>query len=423
MKAHNYSLIALLLGSAGCQLIGGIEKAEYDPNWEDTAGDGDSSSGDGDSNSGDGDSSSGDGDSNSGDGDGDEQLDVPGLRGAKFSRDSCSTDIDLSATNFKSCLYRISCEPDVPTFTLGSCLTFDYLHSYPAEACSQGASSCEDIYECIHRSPKTSAHESACADSSEIYLVYGEVCEGTCTGTCDYGTCDGITSYGDACDGECLGECVGTCSPADYKKWACDGDWAVDCSDGGLSYNCATRNAVCGEALATSSVDDGGCIPSSMDEITCEAGENSDARCSGSTFYWCADGEVWGLDCDAACVEGEDGAYCSLASETCSASAASCKGDTIEFCDADLLYSEHSCAENGLKCVATDGGGVDCVADGCDSSSCTETCIDGTTLQFCVGGAEIEVDCTEYGFDSCETFDSGYGDSARCVLGAAASGL
>jgi hypothetical protein len=124
---------------------------------------------------------------------------------------------------------------------------------------------------------------------------------------------------------------------------------------------------------------------------------------------------VWGIECEQACVDGINGSYCSLTSETCSdPGTSSCSGESIDFCNDDGMLFVHECDRNGLTC---DDSTADCVADGCSSSGCTERCVDEHVVEFCVGGAQIQLDCTEYGFAGCvEQSDGDYG-LARCTFG------
>lgn len=415
-------LLLSVLSTFGCQAILGIEKAEHDPSL--TSGDGDDTNtpGDGDGDetttaTGDGDTTAGDGDETTtatGDGDGDTPIAVDGVPGAYFAADSCSTDVDVSASDLISCLYRVSCDPGAPPFSVTSCITFDYVHASPAEACSDGVTSCAEVYACIHRAPATSDQLASCDENIH--------CDGKCTGTCD-GYCDYTYEYNGTtvCDGYCDGTCTGSCD--DYavsKKWSCDGDYAINCSNAGPTIDCGGLGASCGESLTSSSSADGGCAPNSPGataQEACAAGDDATPHCDGDQYYWCANGTVWGVECEYGCIEADDGAYCGSSAETCDAPGTStCSGDDLHFCNDDSRLFVHACDRNGLGCSED---GTDCVAEGCSSSACTEGCVDDHTLTVCVGGAQLQIDCTEYGFDGCveETY-SEY-QFARCSLGSA----
>jgi len=414
-------LLLSVLSTMGCQAILGIEKAEHDPSL--TSGDGDDTStpGDGDGDDtdvpgdGDGDTAvTGDGDTTAvgdGDGDGDEPVPVAGVPGAYFAAESCSTEVDVSAEDLISCLYRVSCDPTTPLFSITSCITFDYMHASTAEACSNGVTSCSEVYACIHRAPSTSDQLASCEENIH--------CDGICTGTCD-GYCDytyeseGYT----LCDGSCDGTCVGLCDDSVVsKKWSCDGDEAINCSSAGPTLDCAGLGGSCRESLTSSPSADGGCLPNSVGDAAqeaCAAGDDATPHCDGDLYYWCADGTVWGAQCEYGCVEGTSGAYCANTTETCDALGTStCSGDDLHFCNQDGGLFVHACGQNDLSCDDENG---DCVADGCSSSACTEGCLDDQTLTVCIGGAQIEIDCTQYGFNGCveETY-SGY-PYARCSL-------
>ncbi len=445
-KLPKHSWLPLVLAlTGGCQLLAGIEKAEYDPDWDadtksgssesgsTTQGDGDQSSGDGDRTSaGDGDttessgggSSTGDdtdtdtdpgtsGNTDTGSTGGDDLDPVPGLKSVWFSDETCSTELALQQADLDSCLYRVSCDPDTPTTGISACLTFDILRAYPTETCSVGASSCEDIYQCLGRRPLTDKDRGACAARDAWSEVDGEPCEGYCSGTCD-----GHCSYYDE-GGECFDTCTGNCTgrcwiPTEELKWACSDDWAVNCGSGTkTSYDCAAFAAACEEATWSDAKNAGSCKPSEAKSFDCAESTSAYQCADESTLYWCDSlGEAWGFDCPGTCTEGPNGAFCALGNETCNdTNTVGCSGDVLEFCDENGFASSHDCTLTGLNC---DGG--DCIASGCDSSYCEESCEDGHLLHFCVGGAEVQLDCLDYGFEGCQQWsDTDVEPRARCV--------
>ncbi len=252
----------------------------------------------------------------------------------------------------RGCILRASCDP-WGGYTISSCLTYARQARTVPEACTFAATDCATIDSCIGR------------------------------GYVDQTLCDGVTS-----------------------SWTCTGDTAYNCSSTAYQFDCAAVGSTCVPFLEGATTT--GMPPCKVDDVACSepAGE---FHCSDNTLYECIDGVRYGWDCGtrtSTCVEADYGdAYCRESQTTCDTPGEStCDGSTLSSCADDGMLIMSDCAIGNLTCLVEDY----CVAPGCtttDVDNCTEGCI-GTALSLCVGGARVEVDCTEYGYASCSTFDS-----------------
>lgn len=288
--------------------------------------------------------------------------------------DSCAAaDLFLNQELIRSCLYRVSCDPLIPSFAVSECVSFDVLGSLPNERCSQGAQSCLDITECIHRT----------------WLSQG-VAEQICSAT--------------------------------SSEWACyEGSVAVRCGSA-LPYaiDCSAWGALCSPHDSLTSPHVWGCAPPAAP--TCTAAQEGSWFCSGTELYTCLGGAAQGYDCASQnldCFAPEPGiAYCADTDAVCSLpETASCSGSTAQLCSYDYLRTDYNCATSELSCEVEDGHIAHCLAPGCGiEDACTETCVDSETLQFCVGNSPVHVNCTKLGFSSCMTEEgTSRGNYARCV--------
>jgi hypothetical protein len=112
----------------------------------------------------------------------------------------------------------------------------------------------------------------------------------------------------------------------------------------------------------------------------------------------------WGGTCVAADADGGADGGCSYDTTACASPGATCAQNAVLSCDGTGRQTKYDCSAMGLQC-STDGVGYHCLAPGCEASdeaSCAESCeADGITLDLCIGGAPMAIDCTSYGFARC----------------------
>jgi hypothetical protein len=252
----------------------------------------------------------------------------------------------------RGCLLRISCDPLLPYYSMSECVSYAYQLANPQELCTYGATSCADIEQCLGR---RMVDPDSCAHSS------GWECYG------DQAVLCGVTV-----------------------------PYATDCTNGGTS--CYMPPSFPGEGSRAPCLADGG---------TCSDAPGA-VHCDGNILYECIDGSRYGRDCAAAgstCVEEVSGEATCIDSTTACATPDSveCNGNVLTYCGSSGLRSVLDCSTAGLTCESS-GTYADCVAPGCglqDVSDCTESC-DGAVLRYCIGGAQAQVDCSEFGFSTCE---------------------
>lgn len=268
---------------------------------------------------------------------------------------ACGDVVEPAQGLVQACVVGNSCDPLVPVHTISFCITYD-----TPSSCVKGASTCGEIADCYKR---TWEPDSAC--------------------------------------------------PANEPGWRCDGDTAVYCGgDRPWSVDCAGLGGTC---LLYSSADTDSYWPChlSLSELAACTGTAGDTSCSGSKRYTCIGGVSYGVDCAAvglSCNAGETpgSAYCGSSSSTCASPKTSvCKNNAVQLCGSSGYSFTYSCTAGGGTC--TTDGAIDwyCPAPGCspaDESSCTESCVDATTMSVCVGGAPYSINCTDYGFAECVTY-------------------
>jgi hypothetical protein len=261
---------------------------------------------------------------------------------------SCGDEVTPTAARVRTCVYAMSCNPLVPFTTISSCLTYGLYF-----ACNEGATSCADVEACsgIAREP-----DSACTS--------GE------TG------------------------------------WKCDGDIAVRCDAPFYSVDCGHLGGTC-DLFESTLVEDYR-FPCKLEApSSCSPDDPTSYSCSGSNSVSCVDGKPYGMDCTAwggDCIESTPGdAGCSTTTADCDdLGTSTCVGNSLHYCDTDGRLGIYDCSPSGATCQV-DGGY--CLSPGCTADyPCTESCVDGTHLEACVGGAPYQIDCTAYGFKSCITY-------------------
>ncbi len=340
----------LFVSSAGCNQILGIKEAQLATETGGSGGSGGSGNGGSGGSTSDGGGSSG---GSSGDGGG-------GTGGSTPTSCESIPVASLPAELVAGCVYRASCDP-LGTYTISYCLSYGTQTLTTVEACTYGATSCTWVDECLERGyiEKAAANEF--------------------------------------------------CDPS-VSDWACDGNFAVYCggSDYAFNIDCSALGGTC-TPYPLGATDSGiaACALNDTNGGGCEdpAGE---FHCEGNVRYECIGGIKYGGDCtasDATCVESEQGgdAYCLDSTTSCENRGASvCSDSTLNSCLQDGYSVAFDCAAAGLSC-AEEGY---CLAPGCtsdDADACVESC-SGTSLQVCVGGSPMLIDCNTLGFEGCTTW-------------------
>jgi hypothetical protein len=257
----------------------------------------------------------------------------------------------------KTCLLTISCDPYFFQENISGCITHDYLESSSSFGCLKNLTSCTDFNNC-----------------------WGE-------------------------ENATLADCPNTGAAA-----SCDANnRAINCNDraSGAVRNCAKLGGTCATYTDPNNHQ---MAADCLVNPTCSETDGAD-HCLGNSDYICVGGQGFGQNCssiNATCTNVNGSGGCFFANPGCSTPGYSCtnSGATLAWCsDANQAF-DLGCARGGLSCaVDQDSGTGYCLAPGCDISaatSCSESCgTDGKTINVCVGGAPLAIDCTQYGFTKC----------------------
>jgi len=278
----------------------------------------------------------------------------------------CNPFIEASEARVVGCMFRVSCDPFLPPYTMSQCVSMAWQDSAASEACTAGAQNCGDIDACIGR------------------------------------------RY----------EPVEACAGGSGSGWMCDdtGDRAINCaSNGQYSVDCELFGGTCLPHTSTSVPTAYGCQTNSPPTCPTDAVDGY-YYCDGSQRYTCIDGEPRGVDCagiSSDCVVYGTGiAFCSDRTEECdNAGTIGCDGDVVDLCDGDGYRARYDCSIEGLECGEdTENSFIECLADGCQTATeCTEGCEGGATMRYCLGGTPRYLDCTDYGYDGCAEDELGEG--------------
>jgi hypothetical protein len=297
-------------------------------------------------------------------------TDAAPMVGCPFDAGGLSTSAAAFQKLVNACVLAVTCDPLFFPVTVSECITTDYLNTHFATKCLAGITSCNDYYACQGARITTL---SECLAASNSFT--------------DTGSCNGAV--------------------------------ATFCFSDGNGYvsNCATLGGTCTvfhETTYTSSTPDtgAGCkiLPSCSDPT------DGSTHCSGSNAYTCIATDtttniaIATESCAAGstCSTETNGVTACLATTTaCSDAGTSCAGDNLTTCESTssgLHQYTNACSAAGLTCTPSSGGTpASCTSPGCPTSGCTESCLDSTHLQACLGGASIIVDCTALGFNYCDT--------------------
>jgi hypothetical protein len=292
---------------------------------------------------------------------------------------TCGSTIPSSDPDFQklvaTCVEAVNCDPGVFSVNTSDCITKNYLRAIPSVACL-----------------------STTVDTSGTCAAYYG-CQGDRTALPS--DCVGIFSADDA-TGFCTGNVATTCTGETFY---------------GSVQNCDKLGGTCAVHFdGTEDVADCKVVPTCNDT-------DGNFHCSGNKLYSCADGVGYGKDCsaiDATCVDPGDGtgAACYFNATTCSKSGLTCSGTDVTLCTTMGQQFSYDCSRSGASCDEDDAGAV-CLGAGClppsDDGACTESC-DGATANVCVGGASVAIDCTAYGFTSCDLESEDYADYAFCIF-------
>ncbi len=279
-----------------------------------------------------------------------------GAGGAYTGPVDCNGDpFELNEQVVRSCLLYESCYPYGPDTGVSLCVTLNLQQAFSGRSCTKTAETCADVLDCTGAGFVDENAPVTCSDSAAR-------CEDNLAVNC--GGLNDIPPFFIDCDA--MG---GTC-----------GIRPDDIADCIVNDDCDQPDPGPGESYAS------GCV------------ENTDL------YYYCAGGVGYGYDCNnfaANCEETDTGGGCFYSVTSCGADSVSCSGDTAVQCIGGERY-QYDCGSVGLSC-AVDPPNRYCLAPGCtttDADTCEESC-NGSKLTFCYGGAEVTVDCEDYGFESC----------------------
>jgi len=303
-----------------------------------------------------------------------------GFLGNDAAAGTCGSTIPSSTSDFQklvaTCVEAVNCDYGVFPVNVSDCITKNYLQATPSVACL-----------------------STTVDTSGTCAAYYG-CQGDRTALPS--DCPGVLSTADA-TGFCTGNIATTCT----------GDMFY-----GSVQNCDKLNGTCAvHSNGTEDVADCKIVP------TCSDPEDGTYHCSGNKLYTCSGGVGYGKDCsaiDATCMDPGDGsgAACYFNAPTCSKTDVTCNGTDVNLCTTSGQAFDYECSRSGGSCEEDDAGAV-CLGAGClppsATGACTESC-NGATANVCVGGASVAIDCTAYGFTTCDFEVENSGSFAFCLF-------
>jgi hypothetical protein len=280
---------------------------------------------------------------------------------------SCGpSGLPMTSTTFQNvvaaCVLAASCDPFLFQVTISQCISEDYLQSVPSpsDSCLSTISNCSDY--------------AGCADNSIPTTTQ-------CGSTNNTASCAGTTAI--------------NCNGADSNG----SPFVVNC--GALGLTCSTY-----------ADGDAGTVANCVVPGTCTDTDGNQHCDTNNNLYTCENGVKFGSSCNqlnATCKEDPvNGTSCYFNGTACTTPGYTCStnNDTAEWCTSGNVLFKFNCSAGGLTCgLEGDGGSADCLAPGCstdDYDNCSESCSsDGHTGYVCVGGAQLPIDCTNYGFTSC----------------------
>ena len=254
----------------------------------------------------------------------------------------------------RSCLLVESCDPYFFNVTISQCINEDFLHSTTSLQCLNDITDCSGFYDCM--------------------------------------------GYGYAALSDCSVDDAGArCDTATNR--------AINCAGlaSGIVTDCKKNGGTCGTYTT-----DAGTVADCVVPGGCSDTDGQEHCTSNNEIYTCIDGQPFGENCGAstcAVVNGSAGCYfhappCGMPGYSCATNAGH---SVVAWCSDGNQLLTYDCTRAGGSCVLDDGGAADCVSPGCvPTDDCVESCAsDGKTLNLCVGGAPLQVDCTQNGFAQC----------------------
>jgi hypothetical protein len=285
-----------------------------------------------------------------------EAPEAPEDRGRSWFKGCDGTPFTPNEAVMRSCILRVGCLAwQYPNDSISRCISQNSQNTYEGTKCTLDAQTCADIAEC-----------------------------------------EGLRLENTFCVGKAAGQ-------------YCNGNEIVECGgDFPHARDCTKYGGTCHD-FGTPINDFGDTVDCALASVTTCAATNETEQCKDGYLYQCEGTTAYGIKCSnfaAACqVNGTD-AGCYYPLNTCSTEGVTCTNDRATWCDGSTK-AVFDCGSVGLDCSTlgdySDDNGRQCSAPGCtpdDLLDCEESC-DGSTLNFCYGGAKLSVDCKQYGFKSC----------------------
>jgi hypothetical protein len=247
---------------------------------------------------------------------------------------------------------------------------------------------------------------SDCISQSYLSSVSALQCQASITSCAQYQACTGINIPNT------------TQCPTSNSTARCSGTLAINCgADSNLLngiQDCSVTGGTCNTYLDPAGLNAkaAGCeLPNATTPYSCT---NTDGLLHCGThneLYTCVNGKEYGQLCgtEATCF---NDAVCAPKGTACTANGTyTCaSASTATWCEDNATYSL-DCGNLGFGCkVDSASSKADCVAPGCsttDYNNCTEACVSTTKANLCIGGVPYEIDCTNYGFNSCADSSNG----------------
>lgn len=299
-------------------------------------------------------------------------ADVMSFPDAGSEASTCGpASLPATSTTFQnivtSCVLAVSCDPFYFQTTISECISEIYLQSVSSTAvsCLASISSCADYEGCAKQSIPTTAQ---CASTS-------------------------MAAYCDA-----TGNAIN-----------CGADSNI------FVKNCVARGQTCATYNDGTATGAAGTVADCVVPGTCTtAQEDGNQHCdTNNNIFTCVNGSKYGENCNlinGTCQEDTttpsntscyfNGTACPTAGYTCESNG------NAQWCTGTVLF-KFNCSVAGLTCALDDDSGTaDCLAPGCgtsDYANCVESCAaDGHTANVCIGGAQVPLDCRNYGsFKTC----------------------
>ncbi|HEY4014780.1 MAG TPA: hypothetical protein VGM06_15660 [Polyangiaceae bacterium] len=263
----------------------------------------------------------------------------------------------------KTCVEVASCDPFVLLVPISECITQDVLHASgvgTAFDCLSNITDCNGYYAC---------QGVRFATASEC-PTFASQCIGNVAYNCDFSFLGQVTNCALIPGGTCVHHTEGSDDLADCIV-------QPSCTVAGTNTCVTNSNSTC--TTVTGQATNVGLGRACVD-ATCTT-----ASGVGCTF----DGTAL---CDTE-------------------NSSSCNGTTVaQQCGLPAQAFNYDCTTAGGTCAPNGATAALCVSPGCtaaQAANCVESCDGANTITVCVGGAPYAIDCTQYGFGSCNTTTGG----------------